>query len=124
MQQQPPQGPPHTPQQSANRVQSAQSHHTQSSLGATSSASSAKKSEDSVFWEEEDERYYELADALQYLGNVGFRTPVPAYKHSCAVFQHLLERIPSSDPHPSCPRRPDWEEEIMQDCALRLGYKL
>ena len=76
------------------------------------------------FWEEEDERYYELADALQYLGNVGFRTPVPAYKHSCAVFQHLLERIPSSDPHPSCPRRPDWEEEIMQDCALRLGYKL
>ena len=49
-------------------------------------------------WEEEDERYYELADALQYLGNVGFRAPVPAYKHSCAVFQHLLERIPSSDP--------------------------
>ena len=75
-------------------------------------------------WEEENSDYCELADALQYLGNVGFRAPVPAYKHSCAVFQHLLGRIPSSEPHPSCPRRPDWESEIMQDCALRLGYKL
>ena len=75
-------------------------------------------------WEEENSDYYELADALQYLGNVGFRAPVPAYKHSCAVFQHLLGRIPSSEPHPSCPRRPDWESEIMQDCVLRLGYEL
>ena len=75
-------------------------------------------------WEDEDSGYYELADALQYLGNVGFRAPVPAYKHSCAVFQHLLDRIPCSEPHPSCPRRPDWEEEIMRDCALRLGYHL
>ncbi len=76
------------------------------------------------YWEEQDERYYELADALQYLGNVGFRAAVPAYKHSCAVFQHLLGRIPSSKPHPSCPRRPDWETEIMRDCALRLGYQM
>ena len=76
------------------------------------------------YWEEQDERYYELADALQYLGNVGFRAAVPAYKHSCAVFQHLLGRIPSSKPHPSCPRRPDWEAEIMRDCALRLGYQM
>lgn len=73
-------------------------------------------------WEEESAHYYELADALQYLGNVGFRAPVPAYKHSCAVFQNLLGRIPSSEPHPSCPRRPDWEKDIMRDCALRLGY--
>jgi 4-hydroxy-tetrahydrodipicolinate synthase len=65
-----------------------------------------------------------LNDALQYLGNVGFRAPVPAYKHSCAVFQHLLGRIPSSDPHALCPRRPEWEVGIMHDCALRLGYAL
>jgi 4-hydroxy-tetrahydrodipicolinate synthase len=75
------------------------------------------------FWAAQDERYYELADALQYLGNVGFRAPVPAYKHSCAVFQHLLGRIPSGDPHPKCPRRPEWEAEIMRDCAVRLGYE-
>lgn len=74
-------------------------------------------------WAEGDEAYYELNDALQYLGNVGFRDAVPAYKHSCAVFQHLLGRIPSSEPHSKCPRRPDWEVEMMKDCAQRLGYK-
>lgn len=73
-------------------------------------------------WAEGDEDYYELNDALQYLGNVGFRDSVPAYKHSCAVFQHLLKRIPSSLPHPLCPQRPDWEREMMADCAKRLGY--
>lgn len=73
-------------------------------------------------WAEGDEDYFELNDALQYLGNVAFRDAVPAYKHSCAVFQHLLGRIPSSEPHPMCPRRPDWEAEIMSDCVKRLGY--
>lgn len=73
-------------------------------------------------WAEGNEDYYELNDALQYLGNVGFRESVPAYKHSCAVFQHLLGRIPSSEPHRQCPRRPEWEREMMADCAKRLGY--
>lgn len=73
-------------------------------------------------WAEGDEDYFELNDALQYLGNLAFRDAVPAYKHSCAVFQHLLGRIPSSEPHPMCPRRPDWEAEIMSDCVKRLGY--
>ena len=75
-------------------------------------------------WAEGNEDYYELNDALQYLGNVAFRDAVPAYKHSCAVFQHLLGRIPSSEPHPKCPRRPDWEREILVDCARRLGYEV
>jgi len=83
-----------------------------------------KFAERDAYWENGDERYAELNDALQYLGNVGFRAAVPAYKHSCAVFQHLLGRIPSSEPHPLCPRRPDWEAGIMQDCALRLGYSV
>lgn len=76
------------------------------------------------YWASNDPAYYELADALQYLGNVGFRAPVPAYKHSCAVFQHLLGRIPTSNPHPQCPPRPDWEAGILEDCAKRLGYEL
>lgn len=74
------------------------------------------------YWFEGDARYAELNDALQYLGNVGFRAPVPAYKHSCAVFQHLIGRIPSPQPHSMCPRRPDWESGILEDCAKRLGY--
>lgn len=81
-----------------------------------------KFAERDLYWETGDDRYFALNDALQYLGNVGFRAPVPAYKHSCAVFQHHLGRIPSSEPHPMCPRRPEWEAGIIADCALRLGY--
>jgi 4-hydroxy-tetrahydrodipicolinate synthase len=73
-------------------------------------------------WETGDPAYYELSDALQYLGNVAFRPPVPAYKHSAAIFLHLLGLIPSPDTHPLSPRRPEWEAELLRDCLIRLGY--
>ncbi len=72
-------------------------------------------------WQSGDPAYYELSDALQYLGNIAFRAPVPAYKHSAAVFLHLTGRVPSDLPHPRSPRRPSWEAEILRDCAARLG---
>ena len=72
-------------------------------------------------WEAGDPAYYALSDALQYLGNVAFREPVPAYKHSAAVFLHLAGRIPTDLTHPRNPKRPIWEREILQDCARRLG---
>jgi dihydrodipicolinate synthase/N-acetylneuraminate lyase len=72
-------------------------------------------------WEAGDSAYYALSDALQYLGNVAFRAPVPAYKHSAAVFLNLIGRIPSDRTHPKNPQRPDWEAEIMVDCARRLS---
>lgn len=72
-------------------------------------------------WETGDPAYYGLSDALQYLGNVAFRAPVPAYKHSAAVFLHLVGRIPSDRTHPQSPRRPQWEAGILRDCAWRLG---
>lgn len=75
-------------------------------------------------WAAGDSSYYELADALQYLGNIAFRHSVPAYKHSCAVFQHLLGRIPTDKTHPESPARPEWEVGILKDCALRLGYEI
>jgi 4-hydroxy-tetrahydrodipicolinate synthase len=71
-------------------------------------------------WEAGDPAYYALSDALQYLGNLAFREPVPAYKHSAAVFLHLAERIPCDSPHSKNPKRPAWEREILQDCARRL----
>lgn len=74
-------------------------------------------------WEAGDPAYYALSDALQHLGNIVFREPVPAYKHSAAVFLHLVGRIPGSLPHPKNPKRPVWEAEILADCARRLGYK-
>ena len=72
-------------------------------------------------WEIGDPAYYALSDALQYLGNVAFRDPVPAYKHSAAVFLHSQHRIPSDLPHPQSPKRPPWEAEILRDCARRLN---
>jgi 4-hydroxy-tetrahydrodipicolinate synthase len=73
-------------------------------------------------WEAGDPQYYAVSDALQYLGNIAFREPVPAYKHSAAVFLHLTGRIPTDLPHPQNPKRPAWEQEILQDCIRRLGH--
>jgi len=56
-------------------------------------------------WEAGDPAYYALSDALQYLGNICFRDPVPAYKHSAAAFLYLTGRIPSGVTHPKSPRR-------------------
>lgn len=72
-------------------------------------------------WEAGDPAYYALSDALQYLGNIAFREPVPAYKHSAAVFLHLTGRIPTDRAHPKSLSRQLWESEILKDCARRLG---
>lgn len=72
-------------------------------------------------WEEFDPAYLGLSHALQHLGNVAFRPPVPAYKHSAAIFLHLTGRISTPVTHPRNPRRPDWETEMMRSCAARLG---
>ena len=72
-------------------------------------------------WEAGDPAYYALSDALQYLGQVAFRQPVPAYKHSAAVFLNLAGHIPSDRTHPRNPERPPWEREILEDCARRLA---
>jgi dihydrodipicolinate synthase/N-acetylneuraminate lyase len=71
-------------------------------------------------WQAQDPAYYKLADALQYLGNVAFREPVPAYKHSAAVFLHLTGCFPTDRSHPRNPKRPAWEAEMLQDCVQRL----
>ncbi|HEY1679909.1 MAG TPA: dihydrodipicolinate synthase family protein [Candidatus Sulfotelmatobacter sp.] len=72
-------------------------------------------------WESGDPAYYALSDSLQYLGNVAFRDPLPAYKHSAAVFLHLTGRMPTDRTHPGSPIRAALEQEILRDCAMRLG---
>jgi 4-hydroxy-tetrahydrodipicolinate synthase len=72
-------------------------------------------------WETGDPRYYELSDALQHLGNIAFRDPIPAYKHSAAIFLHLTGRISTDLTHPRSAKRPPWEAEMLQDCIRRLG---
>ena len=72
-------------------------------------------------WGAQDPAYYAVADGLQYLGNVAFRDPVPAYKHSAAIFLNLTGRVPSDHTHPRNPQRPIWESEMLRDCVRRLG---
>jgi 4-hydroxy-tetrahydrodipicolinate synthase len=74
-------------------------------------------------WETGDAAYYALSGSLQHLGDVAFRAPIPAYKHSAAIFLHLRGRIPSPLTHPSAPARPGWEPDILRACAARLGLK-
>jgi dihydrodipicolinate synthase/N-acetylneuraminate lyase len=75
-------------------------------------------------WEAADLAYYSLSEALQYLGNLAFREPIPAYKHSAAVFLHLTRRIPSDRTHPKNLKRPEWERELLLDCARRLALPI
>jgi dihydrodipicolinate synthase/N-acetylneuraminate lyase len=79
-----------------------------------------KFAERDALWAAGDPGYYALSDALQHLGNVAFRPPVPAYKHSAAIFLNLTGRIPSDKPHPRNATRPAWETQLMRECAQRL----
>jgi len=73
------------------------------------------------FWADEDPRFYELNDLLQYLGLFAFRAPVPAYKHSAAQFLALRGRIGFGAGPPDAPRRPDSDLPILRDIAARLS---
>ncbi len=72
-------------------------------------------------WAEGDPGFYQLNDVLQYLGHFTFRPPVPAYRHSAAMFLKM-RGWSSSDavPH-GAPTRPDSDREILRDIGERLG---
>jgi dihydrodipicolinate synthase/N-acetylneuraminate lyase len=69
------------------------------------------------WWAQGDPRFFELNDALQALGAVAFRDPVPAYKDSAAAYLKLRGLMTNPLPHPSCPRRPAWEAELLAPLA-------
>jgi hypothetical protein len=73
-----------------------------------------------AYWESGDDRFYELNDALQYLGFFAFRSPTPAYKHSAAQFLKIRGWIESDGTHPDSPRRPQSDVETLQDIWNRL----
>ena len=81
-----------------------------------------KFAERDALWAAGDPAYYALSEAIQYLGAVAFRAPVPAYKHSAAIFLHLTGKIPTDKTHPRNPLRPQWE--ILTDCANRLNLPI
>jgi len=72
------------------------------------------------WWAEKDERFFELNDALQALGAVAFRDPVPAYKDSAAAYLKVTGKMKDPLPHPSCARRPANEGELLLPLARQI----
>jgi dihydrodipicolinate synthase/N-acetylneuraminate lyase len=72
------------------------------------------------FWAVADPRFYELNDLLQYLGFFAFRPPVPAYKHSAAMFLKLRGQLGCDATHPRSPSRPATDRAVLADIADRL----
>jgi dihydrodipicolinate synthase/N-acetylneuraminate lyase len=73
------------------------------------------------WWAEKDERFFELNDALQALGAVAFRDPVPAYKDSAAAYLKVTGRMKDPLPHPACARRPANEGELLAPLAKQIA---
>jgi dihydrodipicolinate synthase/N-acetylneuraminate lyase len=73
-----------------------------------------------ALWEQGDPAFFELNDLLQYLGHFVFRAPVPAYKHSAAMFLKLRDWITSDHTHPASPERPASDRVVLQDILERL----
>jgi dihydrodipicolinate synthase/N-acetylneuraminate lyase len=75
-------------------------------------------------WRESSPRAFSLNDLLQYLGQIAFRAPVPAYRHSAAQFLKIRGAIKTDCPHPLSPRRPDADIPLLEDIARRLDAEL
>jgi dihydrodipicolinate synthase/N-acetylneuraminate lyase len=73
-----------------------------------------------AYWERGDPRFYELNDLLQYLGQLAFRPPVPAYRHSAAQFLHLRGWLDHDGAAPGEPRRPETDLELLGPIVERL----
>lgn len=77
-----------------------------------------------ALWAAGDPAFYELNDELQYLGFLAFRAPVPAYKHSAAIFLHLRGWTSTDKAHPLSPVRPATDRALLRDAGRRLGVLL
>jgi dihydrodipicolinate synthase/N-acetylneuraminate lyase len=73
-----------------------------------------------AYWAAGDPAFYELNDRLQYLGFFAFRNPVPAYKHSAAMFLRLRGWLGHDATHPRSPTRPDSDRAVLRDIARLL----
>jgi dihydrodipicolinate synthase/N-acetylneuraminate lyase len=71
-------------------------------------------------WAAGDARAVGVNDLLQYLGQLSFRAPVPAYKHSAAQFLHARGLIATDRQHPKSPQRPASDVPLLADIRDRL----
>ncbi len=77
-----------------------------------------------VLWAAGDAAFHELNDLLQYLGFLAFRPPVPAYKHSAAMFLHLRGWLQTDVAHPRSPTRPLSDRPILREIGRQLGVPM
>ncbi len=73
-----------------------------------------------AMWHQGDPDFYQLNDVLQYLGFLAFRDPVPAYKHSAAMFLKLRGWIQTSLTHPESAVRPESDLPVLQEVLRQL----
>lgn len=72
-------------------------------------------------WAKGDPSFHQLNDVLQYLGQLTFRPPVPAYRHSAAVFLQMRGWASSDAVPAGAPTRPDSDRQILRDIGEQLG---
>jgi hypothetical protein len=92
-------------------------------LGLSTFAPDAFARRDAM-WELGDPAFYELNDLLQYLGTYTFRPPVPAYKHSAAMFLKLRGQIQTHRTYPGSPTRQESDLEVLQSILDDLPAKM
>ena len=71
-------------------------------------------------WAKDDLGFHQLNDMLQYLGHFTFRSPVPAYRHSAAMFLQMRGWAKSDAVPAGAPTRPDSDREILRDIGKQL----
>jgi hypothetical protein len=89
-------------------------------LGLSTFAPDAFAARDAAWAAKDDARFWALNDVLQYLGQLAFRAPVPAYRHDAAMFLRIRGWLDCDETHPSSPRRPDADRDLLADIAARL----
>jgi hypothetical protein len=72
-------------------------------------------------WAASDPAFYELDDKLQHLGDVAFRPPVPAYRHSAAIFLTLRGWLSTDAVPVGVPCRTAVDIDLLKLCGHRLG---
>ena len=79
-----------------------------------------KFAERDLLWAKDDPGFYQLNDVLQYLGHFTFRPPVPAYRHSAAMFLQMRGWAESDAVPVGAPMRPNGDREILRDIGEQL----
>lgn len=72
------------------------------------------------YWADDDQRFWECNDVLQYLGMFTFRDPVPGYRHDAAMVLELRGWAATDGTPEGAPRRPEADRAVLADIVRRI----